>query len=209
MSLQGARGARVENTICDGNRYGVIVARGEDNTVVNCTAVGNSCMGLSFPSGKGAVAFNNLVTDSAVAVSVGPDADGIVLDYNLYLGVSVGKCAKRIEPRETLNDWRYVSGLDAHSVSIPVKFADAARARYAATNVLDWSPDRTATSGWGTAKLAGKTAPRQDIDGVDRPGTPGLGAFETAARAPRARRRVHGSPRQGPFTSMRRMRSRC
>ena len=197
VSVQGGHAVRVENVLSDANRYGIIVAGGEDNTVVNCTAVGNATMGLSFPSGKGTVAFNNLVTDGTVAVNVGQDSSDIVLDYNLYLGVSVGKCGRRAEPRETLNDWRYSSGLDAHSVSLPVKFADAASARFAVTNVLEWALDRTVTAGWGTAKLAGRKAPRQDIDGVKRPAdsyphAPGLGAFETSATPPR--------PADGTFT---------
>ena len=191
-SLQGSRAARIENAISDGNRYGMVVSGGDENTIVNCTLTSNASIGMSLSSGKGTVAFNNLVTDTTLAVNVGEEARELTLDYNLYLGVSVGKSPRRDSPRETLNDWRYVSGQDAHSLDFPVQFADATNARYAVTNVLDWSPNRTVTAGWGTAKLAGRSAPRQDIDGVKRPGMPGLGAFETAATAPR--------PPDGTFT---------
>ena len=192
ISLQGSSAVRVENAISDGNRYGIMISGGDGNTVVNCTVTNNASMGLGFSSGNGTVAFNNLVTDTVLAVNVGEAAHELTLDYNLYLGVSVGKSPKRDSPRETLNDWRYVSGGDAHSVDFPVQFADAAHARYAVTNVLDWSPNRTVTAGWGTAKLAGRSAPAQDIDGVQRPGVPGIGAFETVATAPR--------PADGSFT---------
>jgi len=185
ISVQGSSGVRLENAISDDNRYGIIVNGGAGNTVVNCSVVGNTSMGLSLPAGKAMVAFNNLVTESAVAVNVGQE-DDLTLDNNLYLGVSIGKCSKRAEPRETMNDWQFVSGLDAHSVSMPVQFENAAAARYAVVNVLEWSPDRTVSSRWGAASLAGRTAPRQDIDGVKRPGTPGVGAFETTAPTPRA-----------------------
>lgn len=131
------------------------------------TVTGNANMGLSVASGKGTVAFNNLATDTVLAVNVDETARELTLDDNLYLGVSIGKSPKRDGPRATLNDWRYVSGLDAHSVGLPVSFADATHANYAVTNALDWSPDRTVCAGWGIAKLAGKLAPRQDIAGVD------------------------------------------
>lgn len=184
ISVQGTRGARVENCVSDGNRYGIIVAGGEGNTVVNCTAADNVSLGFSFPSGAGTVAFNNVSTGSTVAVNVGEGVRDIVLDYNLLLGLNIGKCG-RVAQRQSLNDWQYVSGRDLHSVSIPVKFADAASGRYAVTNALDWSLDRTVTAGWGARKLAGRAAPATDIDGASRPGAPGVGAFETRASAPR------------------------
>jgi len=181
VSVQGGRDVRVENVISDNNRYGIIVGGGENHTVVNCTVPMNASLGLSFPSGKGTVAFNNVVTDSAVAVNVGEHAADITLDHNLYLGLNVGKSHRQAMQRESLNDWQYVSGLDQHSVDFPVKFDG----NFAVTNVFDWALDRTVSSGWGVAKLAGRVAPKTDIAGVKRPATPGLGAFETTATASR------------------------
>ncbi len=184
ISVQGGHTVRVENIISDGNRYGIVVAGGIGHTVVNCTAVGNSSLGMSFPSGEGTVAFNNVVTESTVAVNVG-EVKHLTLDYNLYLGMNIGKCAKVAAQRESLNDWQYVSGQDRHSISLPVQYANPARGRFAVINPLAWALNRTVTAGWGQARLTEQTAPVRDIDGSKRPGTPGLGAFETSAVAPR------------------------
>ncbi len=102
---------RVENAISDGNRYGIVVAGGADNIVVNCTVTGNASMGMSLASGSGTVAFNNLVSDTVLAVNIGEGARNLTLDYNLYLAVNMANLPHGTA-RNTLNDWRYVSGQD-------------------------------------------------------------------------------------------------
>lgn len=184
ISCQDSKSCRIENSICDGNRYGLVVTGGEHNVVVDCTVAGNASLGMSFPSGKGTVAFNNCVTDSATAVLVGEEAQDLMLDHNLYLGLNIGKFGAEIA-RETLNNWQYLSRQDAHSVNIPVKYEDPASGRYAVVNTLDWALDRTANAGWGTSKLAGRQAPTNDIDGKLRAAAPCVGAFESTATAPR------------------------
>ena len=184
VSLNGARAARVENVISDANRYGIVVAGGEDNTIVNCTMADNASLGLSLSSGVRAVAFNNCVTGSSTAVYVGVEVKDLELDHNLYLGLNIGKFGAQVA-RDTLNNWKYLSSHDAHSVSIPVIYEDAAKGHFAVVNVLDWALDRAVTTGWGAATLAGKAAPTADINGKPRSGTPSLGALESAATAPR------------------------
>ncbi len=116
---------------------------------------------------------------------VGEQATGLTVDHNLYLSFSIGKFRSQLV-RKTIENWRYLSGLDAHSVSIPVKYEDAAKGLFKAVNVLDWALDRPVTAAWGSARLAGKEAPTEDIDGVKRPTAPAVGAYEVSTRAPRA-----------------------
>jgi len=191
VNLSNSKGCRVENVVADGNRYGIVLTGGEGNVVVNCTMAGNASLGLSLSSGKTLTAFNNLLTDSATAVLIGDQVTGVTLDHNLYLGFSIGKFHAQ-PPRSTLNGWQFMSGQDAHSVSIPVTYQDVTNGLYKATNVLDWAQDRPVTAEWGATKLAGHEAPADDIDGVKRPAAPGLGAYEVTAKAAR--------PAAGSFT---------
>ncbi|MCX7935493.1 MAG: right-handed parallel beta-helix repeat-containing protein, partial [Planctomycetota bacterium] len=184
ISLLNARRTRVENAVSDSNRYGIVISGGEDNAVVNCTAAGNVTVGLSLSSGKGAAAFNNCITGSTTAVVVGEETAGVILDYNLYHGTFIGKFKSQIV-RQTLDSWQYLSGLDAHSVSMAVKYENPAAGKFGAVNVLDWSLERTATAKWGISSLAGNEAPKEDIEGKKRPTEPGVGAFETSATPPR------------------------
>ncbi len=52
VSAANSRQCRVENVVADANRYGLVIAGGENNVVVNCTLAGNTCVGLSLPSGQ-------------------------------------------------------------------------------------------------------------------------------------------------------------
>ncbi len=169
ISVTDSRGCRLENVVSDNNLFGVAVAGGADNVVVNCTVAKNTNMGLSFPSGKGTVAFNNCVTDSATAVYAGEAATELTLDHNLYTGLNIGKFRSETA-RNPLNNWKYLSGLDAHSVSLPVFYDE----NFAVTNLLEWALDRTVTTGWGVEKLAGQSAPGNY-----------LGAVEWKVKAPR------------------------
>ena len=184
VSVANGRQCRVENVVSDGNRYGLIVAGGEGNVVVNCTLADNASLGLSLSSGVRVVAFNNCVTGSSTAVYVGEEAKDVVLDHNLYLGLNIGKFGTQMA-RDTLNNWKYLSSQDAHSVSIPVTYEDVSKGQFAVVNVLEWALDRPVTAGWGAASLGGKVAPDTDIDGKPRNGTPDLGAQESVASAPR------------------------
>ena len=95
-------------------------------------------------------------------------------------------------PRSLLIGWQSLSGLDAHSVQMPVTFRDAANGDYTPTSTLPWALDRVTTAGWGVASFAGVTAPKTDITGARWQGTPGLGAVTGTAKAPR--------PADGQFT---------
>ncbi len=174
---------RIENVICDRNRYGVIVARGRGVVVVNCTLVESGSMALSLASGSGHAAFNNCVVGQASGVFVG-SADGVTLDHNLYYTIFVGKLREE-SGRRSLNDWKYLSGLDAHSVEISVKYRDRAAGDYRPTGTLSWSEERAATSDWGVAKLGGFDAPDRDIDGQPRAGRFDVGVYEIAPKPSR------------------------
>ncbi len=169
-------GGRIENVIGDGNRYGVVVTRGRGVAVVNCSLAESKSLGLSLASGSGHAAFNNCVAGSSTGVFVGT-VEGIVLDHNLYFTVFVGKLRDEIG-RRSLDDWKYLSGLDAHSVEIPVTYNGAGAGDYRPTGTLAWSLARAATTDWGVAKLAGFDAPDRDIEGHARAGRFDVGAYE-------------------------------
>ena len=145
---------------------------------VNCTLVESKSLALSVASGSGHAAFNNCVVGSSTGVFVGT-AEGLVLDHNLYFTVFVGKLREEIA-RRSLGDWKYLSGLDAHSVEIPMTYRDPGAGDYRPTGTLAWSQARASTSDWGVAKLAGFEAPDRDIDGRTREGRYDVGAYEVA-----------------------------
>jgi hypothetical protein len=190
INFEGVKAGRIENTIVAGNGYGIIVGGGADNVIVNCTLTGNANLGISFPSGRHAVAFNNCITDGALGVFVA-DTREVRLDHNLYFTLITGSTAEQIG-REEMTDWQYLSGLDAHSVRLPVKYRDAAAGDYRAANALDWAADRAVSSAWGTAKFEGVSAPDRDLAGAMRGPQPGVGALEAKVEAPR--------PPDGQFT---------
>ena len=77
IRLANVTRGRVEGSVVTGNRYGVIIAGGAGNVVVNCTLAGNASLGLSLPSGRGIVAFNNVIVGSATGVFVGAAVEGL------------------------------------------------------------------------------------------------------------------------------------
>lgn len=183
ISLDDLQSSRVENSISADNRYGIIVSGGRDNVVVNCTLSHNDGLGLSFPRGENAVAFNNCITDGGIGVYLG-DPKQVRLDHNLYFTSLTGGMSGQIA-RAALTDWQYLSKQDAHSVRMQVEYHDAKSGDYRAVNSLPWALDRAVVSGWGVADLAGVPAPRQDIAGTARPPRPGVGAFEISLQAQR------------------------
>jgi parallel beta-helix repeat protein len=175
--------SRVENAISAENRYGVLVTGGRENVVVNCTMANNKSLGLSLASGAGHAAFNNCVISDATAVYVG-EVEGVRLDHNLYSGSVVGKLGDQFG-RRSLEDWKYLSGLDAHSVEFHVKFRDPAAGDYRPSGALSWSLARSTVSDWGVPRLGGFDAPERDIDGKTRVGHHDVGAYEMTTDPPR------------------------
>jgi hypothetical protein len=175
---------RIENVISAGNRYGILINGGRGNTVVNSTMADNTSLGLSLASGVGPSAFNNCIVGGATAVYVGEKVEGLRLDHNLYFSLFVGKMAGQFA-RKSLGDWTYLSGLDAHSVQIPVTFLDPKAGDYRPRGSLGWSLERAATSDWGTPDLGGVKPPDRDIDGRPRVGRVDVGAYEIALTPPR------------------------
>jgi len=183
LNVDTAVQPRVENVISDHNRFGIVMNNCQKGVVVNCTVVDCEETGLQFPTGEGMVAFNNVVANVSTSVNIGA-SQGITLDHNLYMANFVGQMDAQI-PRSLLIGWQSLSGLDAHSVQMPVTFRDAASGDYTPTSTLLWALDRITTAGWGSVKLAGVTAPKVDAIGGKRQGTPALGALTATAATPR------------------------
>jgi hypothetical protein len=175
---------RIENVVSDDNRFGILVGGGSDNVVVNCTMARNASIGLSLASGARPLAFNNCVVGGSTAVNVGETVVGPRLDHNLYFSLYTGKMGEQIG-RRSLGDWKYLSGLDARSVHMPVTFRAPESGDYRPSGALGWSLERAVTSDWGTPALGGVDAPALDIDGQPRIGRPDLGAFEVALKPTR------------------------
>ncbi len=177
-------GGRIENVIAHGNRYGVVVARGKGVAVVNCTIAQNQSLALSLASGSGHAAFNNCLVGESSGVFVGA-VEGVHLDHNLYFTLFVGKLREEIG-RRSLQDWKYLSGLDAHSAEASVTFQDARAGDFRPAGTLPWSLARASTTDWGVAKLDGFDAPERDIDGHPREGRFDAGAYEVTPKPPRS-----------------------
>lgn len=190
LNIDNGQQPRVENVISDHNRFGIVLNHCTHGVVVNCTVADCEETGLQFPTGTGTVAFNNIVANVSTSVNIGASKD-IKLDYNLYLAQYIGKMDEQIV-RSLLVGWQALSGLDAHSVQIPVTFRDAGNGDYTPTSVLPWALNRMSTDDWGIAKFAGVSAPKTDAAGARRQGTPELGAVLSSAKAPR--------PADGQFT---------
>jgi hypothetical protein len=184
VNFAGVTNGRIENVVCDENRYGIVVSGGRGNAVVNCTVVRNSSLGLSFPSGEKTLVFNNCIADSATGVSLGEPAlaGGVHLDHNLYFSRFVGKLAGQLG-RRTLGDWQALSGQDRFSVQLPLAFRAPEAGDYRPAGTLAWSLERAPTSDWGVPELSGVKAPETDIDGNPRAGLYDLGAYEFAPPA--------------------------
>ena len=178
VQLERVQNVRIENAIVEGSMTGILLSKAARSSVVNCTLVRNTSIGLSVRDADEVAVFNNLVADAGTAIVVGGDRKGLAVDHNLYVALYVGKLLGQPN-RLMLGPWRDVSGgLDAASVQVPVEFADAARGDYRPVSRLDWSPGRATVSGWGVAELAGVKAPAHDIDGCQRSGAPDMGAYE-------------------------------
>jgi hypothetical protein len=190
VKVEGATGARVENCISDRNAYGIVITAGTDCAVVNCTVAACPEIGLSFASGAGTTAFNNVVTGSTIGVNLGR-SERVTLDHNLYFGTYVGTMHDQL-PRHTLIAWQHLSGLDAHSVQMAVRFRDEAGGDFTPVTALPWAPVRAVTADWGAMAMGAVAAPVTDIAGRARHGAPDLGVAESVLTATR--------PAAGVFT---------
>jgi hypothetical protein len=178
VRLAGVRNARVENCIVHGAHIGVTAARVAQAVVANNTVIDADACGLSLANATNSAVFNNLVENAGTAVAVGGSNPGLAIDYNLYVALTIGKLDGQFQ-RPSIPTWRDVSGFDAHSVQLPVAFANPARGDFHPVTTLTWNPARLTTADWGTTKLAGHAAPAADADGMPRAGTPDVGAYES------------------------------
>jgi hypothetical protein len=189
LGIQWAKvqGGRIENTIVADSLVGLSFSHVRNAVVVNGTFAANASAALSFSDSDNITAFNNLVADAGTGIVVNGKHDGLSVDYNLYRALTVGKTDGQVS-RVTVPQWRdLMGGLDAHSISLQVRFASANADDYRPVAVLDWAPWRVTTSDWGAGELAGHKAPATDIDGHARIGAFDLGAYEApAVAAPKA-----------------------
>lgn len=190
LNIDNAQQPRVENTISDHNRYGIVLNHSTHGVVVNCTVADCEDTALQFPTGEGTVAFNNVMANVSTGINIGASKNN-ALDYNLYVVQFVGKMDEQIA-RTLLIGWQSLSGFDAHSVQLPVTFRDAANGDYTPTATLPWAQDRLTTAGWGLATYAGVKAPKTDINDGRWQGGSSLGAVTGTTKAPR--------PADGQFT---------
>lgn len=184
ISFTNVENGRIENTIADENRYGIVVSGGKNVVVVNCTLARNGSIGLSLPVGERPIAFNNVVVESATCLYLGDKVVEPKIDYNLYFGQTIGKLPEQTA-KNSLNEWRYLSGHDLHSVSYPVEFRDRKIGDFRPASRLSWSLERATTSDWGIAEFAGSKAPATDVDGSPRIGAIDAGAFEVSFKPSR------------------------
>ena len=190
IRLEKVTGGRVENTIVDGSMTGVLLNRIQDAVVVNCTLAGNNSIGLSILDATNSAVFNNIVSKAGTGILVGGARDRLAVDHNLYVALFVGKLLDSPN-RVMLGPWRDVSGgLDAHSVQLPVEFANERTGNFRPISRLDWAPDRATVSDWGVSELGGFHAPALDIEGASRSGAVDLGVFEVP---------LDGWPHDGTF----------
>ncbi len=177
LLLESVDGGRVENVIINNNRTGAIIATSKSTSLVNASFVGNSAIALSISGNTNVAVFNNLFVNSPTGVMVSANNQNLRLDHNLYFASFIGKLEGEVS-RTSLPGWQRLTGFDAHSVTMPVDFADAAKEDFRPVSTLPWSPDLATTSGWGAVKLGDFVAPAEDIVGQKRNANTDLGVFE-------------------------------
>jgi hypothetical protein len=168
---------RIENLIVAKNRTGASVAACQNTLLTNCTFADNSAIAVSISGAERVAIFNNLLVNSPTGVYVASNNKGLVLDHNLYFASFLGKLEGEAA-RTTLPGWQRLTGLDGHSLSMPVDFADAARGDYRIASRLPWAPNQATSADWGLPRLAGFVAPAQDILGNKYESAMDLGAFK-------------------------------
>lgn len=173
-------GLTIENVVIDGSLTGMTLAKLSRASIANCTLTRCNSLGMSLLDVTDSAIFNNITADAGIGIMVGGKRSNLHIDYNLYLALFVGRLEGQMT-RIGLAPWRDVTGgYDAHSVQLPVKFADPDNGDYRVTSTLEWAPWQATTSEWGTPALATFTAPKQDINGHARVGAVDLGACETS-----------------------------
>ena len=181
---------RIENCIGYQDRFGISVSQSDNCEIINCTVVDCPEMGISLANSPHSVVFNNCIVGCGVCLNIDKPSN-VQADHNLYLGLFVGQMAEQ-GPKKVLSGWQYVTaednkpGLDLRSVLTSVEFKNAASGDFSPATVLDWNPQRAATSDWGTSQFVGVKAPQTDINGKSRDGRVDVGVVEVAALPTRA-----------------------
>lgn len=190
ITLTGGHNLRVENCVAGENTTGIVVNHAANSTVVNCTMVRNSTLGLSVNGTTGSAMFNNVLANNSIGIFLAQNNTRLVVDHNLYWGALIGKGKDAAFP--TIASWRAMEQQDQHSAMLAVDFVDTTTFNYQPASTLAWASDRATTAGWGAAKLAGYAAPVKDIAGQPRRQGVCAGAWEATFTPTR--------PADGSFT---------
>lgn len=177
LLLDKLTGGRLENLLVIKNRTGAALAQDTATSVANCSFVDNMAIALTISKANNVAVFNNLIVNSPTAVYLTKGNLQLGLDYNLYIASFYGKMEGEAS-RTSLPGWQRVSGYDAHSLTMPLSFADPGAEDYRTTSALSWDPTLASTSDWGATRLQGFAAPMADINGAKRTGSVDLGVFE-------------------------------
>ncbi|MFO0890032.1 MAG: right-handed parallel beta-helix repeat-containing protein [Isosphaeraceae bacterium] len=183
LAIEGARDVRAENLIVTDGLTGITLRDAEHVAICQATIVRANSIGINLLGTRRCAVFNNLIVDSGIGVQVAGEHPGLLVDHNLHVAQYVGRIGDD-PPRVSLPTWRDASsGLDAHSVQLGVRFADAAKQDFRVVSGLEWNPAKATTSDWGTARAGNQAAPAADIAGRSRLGLPDVGAFESGPLA--------------------------
>jgi hypothetical protein len=184
---------RIENLVIARNRTGASLAGCGKTAMVNCTFADNMAIAVTVSHAQDVAIFNNLFVNSPTGVYVTRANAALAMDHNLYFASFLGKFEGEAT-RTTLPGWQRLTGFDAHSLSMPVDFADAAQGDYRVASTLAWAANLATTAGWGAQKLGGFSAPEKDILGNQFDTATDLGAFKGSSVVnPAAARKPDGS----------------
>ena len=179
LLISNSSGVHVENAILAENHTGVSLAQVSASSLANCTIADSTDVAAIFADLTNVTVFNTLFAQAPLALDCRGSNSKCMLDDNFYATTVIGKQAGET-PRATLPSWQALSGYDAHSVALPVAFADTAHGDYHPVTALAWVPARATTSDWGSEQVGKVLAPLFDIDGHPRICAPDVGAYETA-----------------------------
>ena len=166
------------------NKIGFILSKSSGESVFYCSAVNNTVTSISVSGNSHCAIFNDAFVGAPTGIALGADNTDVLVDHNFYVASFAGKFG--VQPaRRSIASWSQCAGVDSHSASLAIDFADPTNDIYRPTTPVDWRPTAAVTSGWGVASLDAFTAPATDIDGTTRNGVFDAGAYQVSFPAPR------------------------
>jgi len=138
MSVLNAERSVITSSVFYRCRTAVSLNNYNYSTLQNCTFYDNYAMGLSVNSSINLTVFNNIFANNAMGVYVSENVKDIILDYNLYFSLVIGK--GRDGAITTLESWRSLEGHDYHSYYTNIEFADALNGDFTPVTYQSWRP---------------------------------------------------------------------